>query len=249
MLGAAALAWLGACRVPVPAAVPASAPVRDPFADIPYATAPLPSHAKVFLVAGGDDVGNFAAEVVEQRELWKQAGLRDDEIACYYAKPTSKALADDGPQALTTWLAANGVPADSILDVGRAPNATMGQVVRDADVALFPNRCEGGTNLVAMECMAAGVPTIVSNNTGHRDLVATGGCFALATQRPVRPPTRFYRGVDGWGESDVEEMVEQLERVQALDRDLSELGARNDVGGPQGFTMSWEYLLTTARVG
>ena len=42
---------------------------------------------------------------------------------------------------------------------------------------------------------------------------------------------------------------DDLERVQALDRDLSELGARNDVGGPQGFTMSWEYLLTTARVG
>lgn len=98
LLGAATLAWLGACRVPVPAAVPAPAPVRDPFADIPYATAPLPSQAKVFLVAGGDDVGNFAAEVVEQRELWKQAGLRDDEIACYYAKPTPKALADDGPQ-------------------------------------------------------------------------------------------------------------------------------------------------------
>ena len=29
----------------------------------------------------------------------------------------------------------------------------------------FSNRAEGGTNLVAMECMAAGVPTIVSNNT------------------------------------------------------------------------------------
>lgn len=70
----------------------------DPFDDIPYATAPLPSQAKVFLVAGGDDVGNFAAEVVEQRALWKQAGLRDEEIACYFAKPTRRALVDDGAQ-------------------------------------------------------------------------------------------------------------------------------------------------------
>lgn len=64
-----------------------------------------------------------------------------------------------------------------------------------------------------MECMAAGVPTIVSDNTGHRDLVATQGCIPLTRQRAVRPPTRFYRAVDGWGESDIEEMVAALESV------------------------------------
>jgi len=65
---------------------------------VPYSTAPLPASTKVFLVAGGDDVGNFAAEVVEQRALWKQAGLRDDEIACYFAKPSRRALRDDAEQ-------------------------------------------------------------------------------------------------------------------------------------------------------
>lgn len=88
---------LAACRVPAPASVePPRAP--DPFRDIPYASAPLPPQTKVFLVAGGDDVANFAAEVVEQRALWRQAGLRDDEIACYFAKPTRHALATDGEQ-------------------------------------------------------------------------------------------------------------------------------------------------------
>lgn len=52
----------------------------------------------MLLVAGGDDVANFAAEVVEQRALWAKAGLRDEEIACYYAKPTRRALRDDGEQ-------------------------------------------------------------------------------------------------------------------------------------------------------
>ena len=121
----------------------------------------------------------------------------------------------DGRLEVGAWLEANGVPAAAVLDVGRTPNALMGQVMREADVALFPNRCEGGTNLVAMECMAAGVPTIVSDNTGHQDLVATGGCIPLSHQRPVRAPTQFYRGVDDWGESDIEEMVEALERVYA----------------------------------
>lgn len=39
-----------------------------------------------------------------------------------------------------------------------------------------------------------------------------------------------------------------VERIQSLDRDLASLGAQHDVGGPHGFTMNWEYLLTTARV-
>jgi hypothetical protein len=94
---AAALAGLAACHRGAPSSTPAPAP-PDPFADVPYATAPLPPQAKVFLVAGGDDVGNFAAEVVEQRLLWKRAGLRDEEIACYFAKPTRRALAEDGEQ-------------------------------------------------------------------------------------------------------------------------------------------------------
>jgi hypothetical protein len=91
------LVGLAACHRGAPSSTPAPAP-PDPFADVPYATAPLPPEAKVFLVAGGDDVGNFAAEVVEQRLLWKQAGLRDEEIACYFAKPTRRALDDDGEQ-------------------------------------------------------------------------------------------------------------------------------------------------------
>lgn len=90
-----ALVLLPACRAPTSSRAPGP---PDPFDDVPYATAPLPPQAKVFLVAGGDDVGNFAAEVIEQRALWKQAGLHDDEIACYFAKPTRQALVHDGEQ-------------------------------------------------------------------------------------------------------------------------------------------------------
>ena len=47
----------------------------------------------------------------------------------------------------------------------------MPDVLRRADVALFPNRCEGGTNLVAMEAAAVGVPVVLSANTGHLDVI------------------------------------------------------------------------------
>jgi glycosyltransferase involved in cell wall biosynthesis len=81
--------------------------------------------------------------------------------------------------------AANGLAEDQFIDIGCVPNHLIAQVLRETDVALFPNRCEGGTKLVAMECMASGVPTIVSDNTGHKDLVAIGAPYALNRQRPV----------------------------------------------------------------
>lgn len=162
--------------------------------------------------------------VTAWHNLWPQL-IADLELAGH-VRGVPRASA--GQLCIAEWLAANGIPADAAVDIGAVPNAMMGQIVREADVALFPNRCEGGTNLVAMECMAAGVPTIVSANTGHLDLIRTGGCFALRSQRLVRQPTRHFTAVDGWGESDVDEIVALLERLytdRALARNRAEIGA------------------------
>lgn len=64
----------------------------------PYATAPLSPRAKIFLVAGGIEVANFAAEVVAQRRLWLARGYAPDEIACYWAHPFPAALRADRAQ-------------------------------------------------------------------------------------------------------------------------------------------------------
>jgi glycosyltransferase involved in cell wall biosynthesis len=94
--------------------------------------------------------------------------------------------------------------ADRVIDVGAVPNGQMAPIYRECNVALFPNRAEGGTNLVAMECIACGVPTIVSRNTGHRDLDIPGTLF-LEYQRP--PAGQWTE----WGESSVAEIVTALE--------------------------------------
>ena len=149
-----------------------------------------------------------------------------------------------GQLDLVPWLVHNGVPATSVIDVGRQPNALMGQIVREADVALFPNRCEGGTNLVAMECMAAGVPTIVSANTGHLDLVSTGGCRPLTHQSAPASPTRFFRGIDGWGESAVDEMLHALEHA------ITDRVSRQDLGRRGAAAMAqwtWHHQVTQLR--
>ena len=121
-------------------------------------------------------------------------------------------LSADGRLQIQPWLAAAGISSHAVVDVGLIPNHLVGQIVREATVALFPNRCEGGTNLAAMEAMACGVPTILSANTGHQDLMRGDVCYPLTRQGAVKPVTAD-SGTEGWGESDVDEIVAMLEAV------------------------------------
>ncbi|SBW01396.1 conserved hypothetical protein [uncultured Alphaproteobacteria bacterium] len=123
----------------------------------------------------------------------------------------------DGAWDISGWLSGLGLPRDAVLDLGEVPHAAMPRLLRACDVGVFPNRCEGGTNLVAMECMACGVPAILSDNTGHRDLLARpGAALALRTQRAVAPQPGDPPGfLADWGESDPDEIVERLETVFA----------------------------------
>ncbi len=111
------------------------------------------------------------------------------------------------------WARAFGLPAHAIVDLGTVPQPHMPAVLRDMNAALFPNRCEPGTNLVAMECMAMGLPTILSANTGHLDLMRADNSYPLTRQGPVAPADAGAAGTAGWGESDVEEIVDCLEAI------------------------------------
>ncbi len=141
------------------------------------------------------------------------------------------AFRPDGQLDVTAWLEANGIPKRQVLDLGRVPNAEMPRILREADVALFPNRAEGGTNLVAMECMACGLPTILSANTGHLDLIGGGNCYALETQTPIADPQCW-----GWGESNIDEIIDALE---AAYRDRLEARQRGRRGAEMLAEMSW----------
>ncbi len=134
-------------------------------------------------------------------------------------------LNPQGQLATAQWLTQNGLPRESFLVLEPVPYAMLGQVLRQVDVAIFPNRCEAGLNHSAIASLACGVPTILSNNTGNRDLTQQNLGFPLQSQRRVKAPAEFV-GVEGWGESDVEELVETLEylythRAEAEQRSLA----------------------------
>lgn len=107
------------------------------------------------------------------------------------------------------WAAENGIAPDKVVDIGPVPNPVMPMVLREMDCALLPSRAEACTNLPAKEAMACGVPVILAENTGVRDLVGSDNCIPIRNQKPITglPDS----GSLGWGESSVDEIVAALE--------------------------------------
>jgi len=112
------------------------------------------------------------------------------------------------------WLAANGVAPGAGFHLQEVAQRELAALLQRADVAVFPNRAEGGTNLVAMEAMAAGVPVVLVNATGQADVAGWehGGrrrhCFS------VRPAAVLaQRGLEGWAESSAGALLAELERA------------------------------------
>lgn len=142
------------------------------------------------------------------------------------------------------WAAANGLAPGSVVDLGAVPNALMPPILREMDVALFPNRSEGGTNLVAMECMACGVPVILSRNTGHLDLIDGDNCFPLDRQAAMGGAGAGVGDVPGWGESDVDEIVGALETAYT---DREEARRRGRRGAETLAGLSWARTAAAMR--
>lgn len=128
---------------------------------------------------------------------------------------------------------AMGIPDGAHIDVGAVSNANIPQIVGEADVALFPNRCEGGTNLVAMETMATGIPCILSANTGHLDIITDDNCYALR-QQSMTSSDIDPSGI--WRDSDIDEILDTLETAYS-NRDDATARAARGVEFMQG--LSW----------
>jgi glycosyltransferase involved in cell wall biosynthesis len=131
------------------------------------------------------------------------------------------------------WMQANGIPADACIDVGPVRHRALPALLRNVDVALLPSRCEGGTNLVAMECMAVGLPIILSRNTGHLDLIREDNCYSLDLQIPMGEVTGN-PDLAGWGESAIDDIVAKLEAAYT-DRD----GAAKRGAAAAAFMQGW----------
>ena len=126
---------------------------------------------------------------------------------------------------IDNWLLENGLPDGSFINLGQIANKRFPDLYSSVDMALFPNRCEPGTNLVAMEAMAMGIPCIISANTGHLDIICNETCYALLNQKDVKS-FHPYNYVDGWGEASIDEILDQMEKLY-LDQEAAQTIGEN----------------------
>ncbi len=102
-------------------------------------------------------------------------------------------------------LMASGIPPSQFTVLPHLGAAELAAEMRNTDIGLFPNRCEGGTNLVAMEYLSCGRPIVANLATGHADL-------AGAAIHPIA-----YAVDDiGWADQNVTDIVSAMTRARAL---------------------------------
>jgi glycosyltransferase involved in cell wall biosynthesis len=130
----------------------------------------------------------------------------------------------NGELDIYRWVADNGIDAGKVMDLGRLPNPLVPLVLREMDICLQPSRAEACTNLPVKEAMATGIPVIAGINTGVRDLLTEENCLLLTRQTAVAPHKEGW-ATDGWGESDVDEIVSCLEYGYTHREKARELGA------------------------
>lgn len=61
----------------------------------------------------------------------------------------------------------------------------MARLMNDTTIGVFPNRCEGGTNLVMMEYLACGKPVIADFSTGQKDVLNDHYAMRVDPQDPI----------------------------------------------------------------
>jgi glycosyltransferase involved in cell wall biosynthesis len=130
----------------------------------------------------------------------------------------------NGALQIRQWVTENGIKPHQFIELPLTANSSISAVLREADCALQVSRCEACTNLPAKEAMACGVPVILANNTGTRDLIGTDNCVVLNSQDRVSGPPGV--GTEGWGESSVEEIVHALETLYTDTQVRRRIGAR-----------------------
>jgi glycosyltransferase involved in cell wall biosynthesis len=107
----------------------------------------------------------------------------------------------------------------------------MARIYKNTDIGLFPNRCEGGTNLVLMEYMACGKPVIASYSSGHKDVINKDNSIMIKNMKSLSINEGSGARIATWDDPDLDETIEHLEWAYQNRDELKSYGlqAGNDL--------------------
>lgn len=142
----------------------------------------------------------------------------------------------DHENAIKHLLLINGLDIDRTIVLPHMRNNLMANIYKSTDIGLFPNRCEGGTNLVLMEYMACGRPVVASNLTGHKDVVDEKYALLVSKKRDLdlkRGENIFAK----WPDPDLDEIIDKLDYAYNNREFIQKMGD-DSATAMRGFT--WE---------
>ncbi len=132
---------------------------------------------------------------------------------------------DDCLPILQRTLHDNGIPLERVHLAPLVDNAMIRPLYQQTDVGIFPNRCEGGNNMVMCEYLACGRTVIASDATGHADVISDHNAFRLTEYTPLLVQDAAGNPAGIWHEPSLEELLAQLEYA------YQERGVRQQKGG------------------
>ena len=120
----------------------------------------------------------------------------------------------------------NNMDVNRIITLPLIKNELMRDVYAKTDLGLFPNRCEGGTNLVLMEYMACGKPVVASYNTGHKDILTLDNSIMLRRMSDfvIENNNTNFNAI--WQEPNLDEIVSSLEYAYFHREEIKQIGKR-----------------------
>jgi glycosyltransferase involved in cell wall biosynthesis len=150
------------------------------------------------------------------------------------------AVSKDYIATINQILSENGIDLNGVITLPLYPNIMMARIYRNTDIGIFPNRCEGGTNLVLMEYMACSKPVIASYNSGHKDVLTDKNSIKLVDMSRITISNNDVCTAV-WEEPNLDETIAKLEWAYHNRDTLSEIGKQ---AGDDLSKMTWE---NTAR--
>jgi len=120
---------------------------------------------------------------------------------------------------------ANGLDRSRVIVNPLIDNTSIRTLFAGTHLGLFPNRCEGGNNMVMCEYMACGRSVIASDSSGQADVINANIAYPLTRYRPMVVTSA---GVSSavWEEPALDEVVELLESAYWHRDELPAKGAR-----------------------
>ncbi|MBN1832748.1 MAG: glycosyltransferase family 4 protein [Deltaproteobacteria bacterium] len=139
--------------------------------------------------------------------------------------------------AINSLMHANGIDPQKVVTLPPQPHTQMPALYRDTDCGLFPNRCEGGTNLVLMEYMACGKPAIASLSSGHKDILREDNCIPIRSMGKIAIKDAEGKVIREWDNPGIDEVIDRLEWAYQNRDSLKKIGR---AAGRSMETMTWE---------